>query len=426
MAKKSFEELSEQCNALPIKEVLEGVGCVFSGTGPNLKTVSPLRPTGSLGSFNINVPNNIFHDWKLDIVGGPVKFYMELYSLSFVDAVKRLAKDYNLGYFSGRISTDVERKILTIPSVKKVLNLQMMDEVYRIFLDMLTLSEEDKALLKLRGFTDTEIESYGFKTFPRRLLSLRKELESKVSEKFGTTDVLFEVPGFFKKEGEPFSFGYQSGIIIPCKDFEGKIVGLQIRKRDPKAENKYVWFSSSFCLKDDPDNAYLQDGLSPGSPIGFELGKFTKKMFITEGFFKAVAIRKQYDMSAISIQGVTNWRPIMNTIKGLKALYPKFSGVVVAYDSDMCYNINVLTQAAKLGQELEANGISVEYALWDYNENTKGIDDLISEYGDVRPYLRMKTFEQFNNGVNKLLTKVDVKSPDEEVKKAYMETVFTA
>lgn len=422
--KMSFEELSLKCNSLPIKEVLESVGCVFSGSGPNLKTISPLRPSGSLGSFNINVPNNIFHDWKLDVVGGPVKFYMELYGISFVDAVKRLAKDFNLGYFSGRISTDVERKVLTIPQVKKQLNLQLIDGVYRIFLDMLTLSEEDSALLKLRGFSDEEIESYGFKTFPRRLLSLRNELEAKVAEKFGTADVMFEVPGFFKKEGEPFSFGYQSGIIIPCKDHEDRIVGLQIRKRDPKADNKYVWFSSSFCSKDDPDNAYLQDGLSPGSPIGFEPGRLTYKMFITEGFFKAVSIRKQYGMSAISIQGVTNWRPILTTIKGLKNKHPNFKGVIIAYDSDMCYNYNVLNQAAKLGQELVENGLSVEYALWSYTEETKGIDDLIDTYGDVRPYLRMKKFEEFHSGVERLNETVNAKSTDEEVRMAYMNFVF--
>lgn len=423
---KSFEDLAHSANALPIKEVLEGVGCVFSGTGPNLKTISPLRPTGSLGSFNINIPSNIFHDWKLDIVGGPVKFYMEYYNIPFVEAVKKLAKDYSLGYFAGRISTDIEKRILTIPKVKKILNLQVMDEVYRIFLDMLSLSEEDRALLKLRGFTDEEIEEYKFKTFPRRLIGLRTELEKKVKEKFGTTDVLFEVPGFFKKEGEPFSFGFQSGIIIPCKSFDDKIVGLQIRKRDPKADSKYVWFSSSYCLKDDPDNAYLQDGLSPGSPIGFENGTFlsNKKIFITEGFFKAVAIRKKYGMSSISIQGVTNWRPIMTTIKGLQSKYPKFNSVLIAYDSDMCYNINVLTQAAKLGQELMANNINVEYALWSYTEETKGIDDLIEQLGDIRPYLRIKTFEEFNSGVDQMLKVVDAKSPDEDVKKQYDKFVF--
>ena len=427
MGVTTFGDLAQQCNALPIKEVLEGVGCVFSGVGPNLKTISPLRPSGSLGSFNINLPANIFHDWKLDVVGGPVKFYMELYGISFVDAVKRLAKDYGLGSFSGRISNDIEKKILTVPTAKKSLNIETMNTVYQIFLDMLTLSEEDAALLKVRGFTDDEIVKYGFKTFPRRLLGLRNDLEAKVKEAFGTSDALFEVPGFFKKEGEPFSFGYQSGIIIPCRNYEGKIVGLQIRKRDPKADNKYVWFSSAYCLKDDADNNYVRDGLSPGSPICYEQGIFpsNKKVFITEGFFKAVAIRKQYGMSAISIQGVTNWRPIMQTIRGLQKQFPKFSGVIIAYDSDMCYNFNVLTQAAKLGAELESNGISVEYALWDYTEETKGIDDLISEFGDIRPYLRMKSFDTFNQGVEKLSQVVDAKSTDEAVKKAYIENVFT-
>ena len=204
MGVTTFGDLAQQCNALPIKEVLEGVGCVFSGVGPNLKTISPLRPSGSLGSFNINLPANIFHDWKLDVVGGPVKFYMELYGISFVDAVKRLAKDYGLGSFSGRISNDIEKKILTVPTAKKSLNIETMNTVYQIFLDMLTLSEEDAALLKVRGFTDDEIVKYGFKTFPRRLLGLRNDLEAKVKEAFGTSDALYEVPGFFTKEGEPF------------------------------------------------------------------------------------------------------------------------------------------------------------------------------------------------------------------------------
>jgi hypothetical protein len=114
----------------------------------------------------------------------------------------------------------------------------------------------------------------------------------------------------------------------------------------------------------------------------------------------------------------------MTTIKGLQSKYPKFNSVLIAYDSDMCYNINVLTQAAKLGQELMANNINVEYALWSYTEETKGIDDLIEQLGDIRPYLRIKTFEEFNSGVDQMLKVVDAKSPDEDVKKQYDKFVF--
>jgi hypothetical protein len=420
---KSFKELAEEANSLPIKEVLEGKGCVFTGYGPNLKCPSPLRDESSLGSFNINVPMNIFHDWKLDIAGGPVRFYMELYNIPFVDAVKRLASDFNLGNFQGRPDAATEKSILTVKTTKKVLDIELMDTVYNIFLDMCSITEEDKSILKLRGFDDEEISRYKFKTFPRRVINFRKELEAKVKEATGTADSLFSVPGFFKKEGEPFSFGYQSGIIIPCRNYENKIVGLQIRKRD-NSPNKYVWFSSAYCLKDDADNSYVADGLSPGSPIGFELGRYKSKIFITEGFFKAVKIRKTYGMSALSIQGVTNWRPIMKSVEGLKKLYPKFKGVIIAYDSDMCYNINVLTQAANLGDELVKNDIDVTYALWSYSENTKGIDDLIEEVGDIRPYLHMVSHSDFKKGVDKCLLKVNGKSSAEEVFNEYTKNIF--
>lgn len=424
MPKKNFAELAEECNALPIKEVLEAKGCVFQGYGANLKCLSPLRDEASLGSFNINTVMNIFHDWKLDVAGGPIRFYMELYGLSFVDAVKKIASEYHLGSFQGRVSADTEKKLLTVKTVKKVLNLDLIDKVYNIFLDMLTLSEEDAALLKLRGFTEEELVEYKFKTFPRRLVTFRKELEKRVEEETGSVDSLFEVPGFFKKQGEPFSFGYQSGIIIPCRNYEGKIVGLQIRKRDTTADNKYTWFSSAYCLKDDKDNNYVADGLSPGSPVGFEPGKFQSKIFITEGFFKAVRLRKAYGMSSITVQGVTNWRPVINAVKGLKTKTPKLREILIAYDSDMCYNLNVLTQAAKLGEELKNNGVSVTYALWEYSEDTKGIDDLIDTLGDIRPYLHMVPHAEFKAGVDKCLLEINGKSPAEEVLAAYKRHIF--
>jgi len=417
---KSFKELAEECNSLPIKEVLEQKGCIFTGYGPNQKCKSPLRNNSSMGSFNINTVHNVFHDWKLDVVGGPVKFYMSLYNIDFIEAVKKMAEDYNLGGFQGRVSNAIRVSILQPPVKIKLLNLELINGVYREFLDMLTISEEDEALLNTRGFTSEEIVSYKFKTFPRRTLSFRKDFEAKIKEIYGSENILFEVPGFFKKSGEPFSFGYQSGIIIPCKNYLDQIVGLQIRKREKNIENKYVWFSSAYCLKNDPKGNYVEDGMSAGSPIGFEIGKFTKKMFITEGFFKAVAIRKRYKMSTLSIQGVGNWRPLIGNICGLKEKFPKLNGVVIAYDSDMCYNLNVANQALKLGTALVDKGLCVEYALWPHNENTKGIDDLIMSMDDIREVIIQKSFEDFEKGVLQMNEEVKVDSPREDIYKSFI------
>lgn len=422
---KSFRELAEETNSLPIKEVLENAaGCVFTGYGPNQKCKSPLRENGSMGSFNINTVRNVFHDWKLDIVGGPVKFYMVYYNLGFVEAVKKLASDYNLGSFQGRVSNDVKVAILQPPVKVKKLNLELMDEVYRIFLDMIPLSEEDEALLKTRGLTSEEIKGYKLKTFPRRTVTFRRSFEEEIRRRFGSEDVLFDVPGFFKKAGEHFSFGYQSGILIPCYNYLGQIVGLQIRKRDTNAENKYVWFSSSYCLKNDPKGNYVEDGLSPGSPLGFEFGKFKSKMFITEGFFKAVAIRKRYDMSVITVQGVGNWRPLIYQIEGIKEKFPKFKNVVIAYDSDMCYNLNVAEQALKLGTALMEKGIGVEYLLWPYDEDTKGIDDLISSMEDIREVTIQISFDRFSKGITQMKNEVNIDSPKEEIRKSFVINVM--
>ena len=72
-----------------------------------------------------------------------------------------------------------------------------------------------------------------------------------------------------------------------------------------------------------------------------------------------------------------------------------------------------------------ANQLNKDWREANPDEETKGIDDLISEFGDIRPYLRMKSFDTFNRGVEKLSQVVDAKSTDEAVKKAYIENVFT-
>ena len=74
--------------------------------------------------------------------------------------------------------------------------------------------------------------------------------------------------------------------------------------------------------------------------------------------------------------------------------------------------------------EEHARGVRVDYALWDYTEETKGIDDLIKEVGDITPYLRIKSFDAFSSGVEKVQSEVDMKSSDEEVKCSYIKNVF--
>lgn len=392
--KKSFFDLAEEANNIPIRLVLESVGCIFKGTEPNLKCLSPFRSNPSMGSFNINTVKNIFHDWSIDLAGGPIKFYMEYYNLNFVDATKKLAEEYQLGSFYGRISEKAKMRILKPKYEVKKLNLELIDKVYRLFLSMITLSDEDKKFLIGRGLSDEEIEKQMFRSYPRRTISFREKFEEAVIEKFGTTDVLFEVPGFFKRKNEHFSYAYAKGILFPSINWKNQVCGLQVRNV------RYFWISSANCLAKDEKETFERDGLSPGSPVSFIESKWTKKMCLTEGLFKSLAIVKKWKMSTFSIQGINNWRAFVKELPQIKEKYKDLSGLVVFYDSDMARNLNVLNQALKLGEEISKIDLKVEYSVWKYDEKTKGIDDLIHSVNEPKSMIKVLKFEEFKKVVD--------------------------
>lgn len=417
---KTFTELAEEVNQISIQSVIEdSAGCRFTGYGANLKCHSPLRSNGSLGSFNINTVRNCFHDWKLNVIGGPIKFYMIYFNIGFVDAVKELARRYNKGSFYGRPSAAIAPQILKVPEVKVNLNLDLIDKVYKIFLSLCNLNDEDFEYLLSRGLSKEEIDHYQFKTFPRRTLPFRKEFEELVEKEFGKTEILFDVPGFFRKKKEIFSFFYYSGIIIPVRNINGLIVGLQIRKKDC-TENKYVWFSSVSCLESDPKYTYEKDGLGPGSPIGHIPSKeASKNLFVTEGFFKAIAIEKRYKSPVNTVQGVTNWKSMLADTNKILEKYPNLNRIMIAYDADMCYNTNVLVQASKLGNALkEKMNIRVDILLWNV-EYGKGFDDLLEINSANERKIKALDIEIFSSLVKKIEEEVTEDMTKEQTKEIF-------
>jgi hypothetical protein len=152
--------------------------------------------------------------------------------------------------------------------------------------------------------------------------------------------------------------------------------------------SRYLWFSSSFAI-DDPKGE-VEFGTSSGSPIDVVIPDTVKYpvLFITEGKFKAIKIANTYNCIAISVQGVSTWRNIMDTIKDIqsstliKTAYGKdfiVKNIYMAFDSDMCYNVRVYDQLKKLSDTLltENPSLSVYYSFWDITLG-KGIDDLIN------------------------------------------------
>src|SRR5262249_54216170 len=102
-----------------------------------------------------------------------------------------------------------------------------LHEVYSTLLDdpRLKLSDADRDSLRARGFDPDEAESHGYRTMPPRN---RDAVAHDLSKRFGA-DKLLTVPGFFRPERGGISIACLPGLLIPCRDARGRIVGLNVR-----------------------------------------------------------------------------------------------------------------------------------------------------------------------------------------------------
>lgn len=380
---------------LPIDKVLSDHGVELDGHGNTLKALSPFRKSDNKNSFTVTISRNTFHDWKLDLCGGPVLFIEKLKGISEEEAVKYLESVY-----FGKNVPDVKLVTPTAETQKpKPLDAEVLDKAYRIFLSFCNLTAEDKKYLKkVRHLSDDEIEAVGFETCPTR--TIRHELHKALVAEGIEPET---VPGFFRYSNDEYiTFSRYVGIIIPVRNVDGKIVGLQIRKREvEEGDARYVWFSSAFAINRQGEKAkYAVNGRSPESPVGFIPGRFwpssTTTCMVTEGYFKALAINKNIRCPAFSVQGVTNWRGILNGVGEIIPYYEKLDRIVLAFDADFISNLNVSKQLVKMYLALKEKYPNLRYYVMTWDKNLgKGIDDLIENVGSVKGYVSLMEAEVF-------------------------------
>ena len=103
----------------------------------------------------------------------------------------------------------------------------------------LELSPKHKADLLARGLSEERIEQNMYRTLPMSS-SARRFLAGILSDFHN----LEGVPGFYVDRGYWNILGH-SGLLVPCRDRNGYIQGLQIRLDDEtKPDRKYRWLSS--------------------------------------------------------------------------------------------------------------------------------------------------------------------------------------
>ena len=257
------------------------------------------------------------------------------------------------------------------PEVPERADPETLYRVYDALLDELSLIHTHRQDLHQRGLSERQIKRRSYRTLPP---GGREDLAARLVERFGP-EVCSKVPGLYEKEGDParWSVAGNSGILVPVRDIEGRVIAFKVRADDPGEGPKYTYLSSS-----------KHGGPGPGSqahvPLSEDPGRGTT-VRLTEGELKADVATVLTKVLTVSVPGVSSWR---NALPVLKAL--GFGKVHLAFDTDARRNRNVARALYDAFRALGEQGFEVVLETWP-ETNGKGIDDLL--VGGHQPDLKL-------------------------------------
>ena len=306
--------------------------------------------------LNINIRKEVFRCPKCGVSGG----IFDLYAL-----FAEIPRDKVYKAISEKISpkTFVHKKITIQPKVESdkeypLIDVETRHATYSAFLSKLSLASDHKTNLLNRGLNDEEIKNLGYKSAPIIGMSaLSRQLRN---EGF----YLSGVPGFFKTESGEWTFASDKrGILIPVRDIEGRIQGLQIRC-DKVDRRKFRWISS----------AEKKDGCRAEGWTHF-VGKISESIILTEGPMKADIINALTGKTVLAVPGVNSLSCLKTTLKELK--FKGLQHIQTAFDMDFLTNFHVQNGFNNLLNVLDDLGFTFGTYLWD--SRYKGLDDYIWE-----------------------------------------------
>lgn len=411
----------------------------------------PFHNDNKLGSFYVTPQKRIFKCFSCGVGGDAIKFVAEFDGINYLHAAFKVAlecgvitsSDYEEYFGRRRYRKDfvkqVERKYMELDKNKfenNIAPVDVLDKVFRVFINTFPLKEEHlKHLKEERGLTDEEIEEGLYFSFPDRRSMSR--FTSQLSKEFPEqgSDVLEGIPGFYKKKYDNlWTFAFNKGIGFGIQNAHGQVVGIQVRRDEKKDEHasRYVWFSSSFAMYDDEK---YEHGTSSGAPIDVVYPDVIKNrtVMITEGRFKAQVLAKTTGSICISVQGVSTWSGILKELREImksEKAKARFDGkfyiycLLVAFDADMHYKVQVFDQLKKMTDQLEKRNYAVYYLSWDETLG-KGIDDVIlnGERKAIKRYDKTSYDESYQMVVERALEENGVEKvsdlKEEMMKKAY-------
>lgn len=202
--------------------------------GSNFKGLSPFSDERS-PSFMVSPAKGIWKDFSSGKGGNSVAFLMEHSHFTYPEAIRYLAKKYNIEIEETE-QTEAEKAITDVRE-----SMYLVSEfAAKYFQDVLVNSEEGKAIglsyFKERGFTNETIKKFGLGYSPETWDALTKEALGK-----GYKLEFLESTGLtIPREDRPFD-RFKGRVMFPIHSMSGRVLGFggRILTNDKKAA-KYL------------------------------------------------------------------------------------------------------------------------------------------------------------------------------------------
>lgn len=204
--------------------------------GSNLKGLSPFADEKT-PSFMVSPAKQIWKDFSTGKGGNVVTFLMEHEQFTYPEALRWLAKKYNIEIEEDREQTDEQKEEL-----KQRESLYIVSEfAKKYFIGQLNETEEGQNIglsyFKERGFTKQTIDKFELGYSPAK-----RNAFSETAEKKGYGKSILEASGLsIYKENEFGIDRFRERVMFPIHSFSGRVLGFggRILRNDAKAA-KYL------------------------------------------------------------------------------------------------------------------------------------------------------------------------------------------
>lgn len=231
------------------------------------------------------------------------------------------------------------------------------DQLHRAYSELLAhlgVSPGHRRQLEGRGFTRDQIEKMGVKSLGRT----DRATAQRLAELFPWWQ---HVPGLVLKNGKPTLAGW-NGLLIPCRDLQGRIVGLQVRADSIDAP-KYSWLSSA-----------KHGGPGPGAVLSLWPAGGSDCVRVCEGSLKSARAAFRTGVCTVCAPGVALFgsHQMVDWLLELQA-----EVVLLAPDADFRTNRHVREAVRHAVSRLQAVPTNFEIRVEVWEPSAKGIDDAL-------------------------------------------------